>query len=246
MAAKPVSATQELRSEAEAKAQLQRIGWLSQMPEPFRQNFLARCRLQKVAAGERVYGLDDPPGGIYGIASGSVSMALAPQERGPYFGHLMGPGSWFGLAAAMHKHSRVVGVTATRASTLLLLPMTEFDALVAENPAYWRFFTAMALMNTSIAMGAADDLLIRDTSRRCIATLLRLSGLRSNNGLAPAMSEVDVTQEELAYLSNLSRNATGLLLRDLQKRGFIELAYKTIRIMNASALQDLVRTGGEA
>ena len=104
----------------------------------------------------------------------------------------------------------------------------------------------MALMNTSIAMSAADDLLIRDTSRRCIATLLRLAGLRNTSGLTPPLSEVDVTQEELAYLSNLSRNATGLLLRDLQKRGLIELAYKSIRILNAPALQELVRNGGEA
>jgi len=246
MSVKPTHAAPEIRTEAEAKAQLQRIGWLSQMPEPFRQNLLGRCRLQKVAAGERVYGLDDPPGGIYGVASGSVSMALAPQERGPYFGHLMGPGSWFGLAAAMHKQSRVMGVTATRASALLLLPMAEFDALVAESPASWRFFTALALMNTSIAMGAADDLLIRDTARRCIATLLRLAGLRNSASMTLPLSEVDVTQEELAYLSNLSRNATGLLLRKLQKRGFIELAYKSIRILDAASLQDLVRTGGEA
>jgi len=158
----------------------------------------------------------------------------------------MGPGSWFGLAAAMHKQSRVVGVTATRASVLLLLPMAEFDAIVTENPASWRFFTAMAMINMSVAMGAADDLLIRDTSRRCIATLLRLAGLRSSSGLTPPLSEVDVTQEELAYLSNLSRNAAGLLLRDLQKRGLIELAYKSIRILNPTALQEMVRSGGEA
>jgi CRP/FNR family transcriptional regulator, cyclic AMP receptor protein len=123
--------------------------------------------------------------------------------------------------------------------------MAEFDALVAEEPSSWRHFTAMALMNTSIAMSAADDLLIRDASRRCNATLLRLAGLRNARGLTPPLSEVDVTQEELAYLSNLSRNATGLLLRDLEKRGLIELGYKSIRILDAAALQDFVRSGGE-
>ena len=246
MAMKPAPVASAIRTEAEAKAQLQRIGWLSQMPEHFRQNFVGRCRLQKVEAGDLVYGLDDPPGGIYGVASGGVSMALAPQERGPYLGHVMGPGNWFGLAAAMHKQSRVMGVSATRATALLLLPMAEFDALVTENPANWRFFTAMALMNTSIAMGAADDLLIRDTSRRCIATLLRLAGLRNASGLTPPLTEVDLTQEELAYLSNLSRNATGLLLRDMEKRGHIELAYKSIRIQNAHALLEFVRSGDDA
>ena len=236
----------EIRTEAEAKSQLGRVGWLSRTPETFRLNLLGRCRFLKVGDGEHVYGLDDPPGGIYGLASGSVAISMAPQERGPYFAHLMGIGSWFGLAAAMHKHSRVVGMRATRPSTLLLLPMAEFDALVTENPGAWRYFAAMALMNGSIAMNAADDLLIRDTSRRCIATLLRLAGLRNASGLTPAFNDVDVTQEELANLSNLSRNATGLLLRNMQKRGFIERAYKSIRILNAAALLDFVRSGEEA
>lgn len=245
MATRPVLAVASIRTEADAKAQLARAGWLSQTPEPFRTNVLNRCRLQRIEAGERVYGLDDPPGGIYGIASGSVAITMAPQERGPYFAHVMGIGSWFGLAAAMHKQSRVVGMTATRPSSLLLPPMAEFDSLVAENPASWRFFTAMALINASIAMSAADDLLIRDASRRCIATLLRLAGLRNDYGLTPAMHEVDVTQEELAYVSNLSRNAAGTLLRNMEKRGHVELAYKSIRILNAAALQQFVRSGEE-
>lgn len=245
MAMKPMSALLEVRTEAEAKDQLGRVGWLSKTPEAFRLNLLGRCRFLKVGEGEHVYGLDDPPGGIYGVASGSVAVSMAPQERGPYFAHLMGIGSWFGLAAAMHKQSRIVGMRATRPSKLLLLPMAEFDALVTENPGAWRYFTAMALMNASIATNAADDLLIRDSSRRCIATLLRLAGQRNASGLTPPLSEVDVTQEELAYLSNLSRNATGLLLRDMEKRGLLELAYKSIRILNAATLLAFVQGADE-
>ena len=245
MVEKPVSVLPLVATEAQAKDYLGRVGWLSRTPDEFRLNLLGRCRFMKVGEGELVYGLDDPPGGIYGVASGSVAITMAPQERGPYFAHLMGIGSWFGLAAAMHKQSRIVGMKATRPSKLLLLPMTEFDALVTENPGSWRHFTAMALMNASIATNAADDLLIRDSSRRCIASLLRLAGLRNGSGLTPALGEVDVTQEELANLSNLSRNATGLLLRDMEKRGYIELAYKSIRILNAAALLDIVQRGEE-
>ncbi len=67
-----------------------------------------------------------------------------------------------------------------------------------------------------------------------------LAGQRNASGLTPPLSEVDVTQEELAYLSNLSRNATGLLLRDMEKRGHLELAYKSIRILDAAALLGFV------
>ena len=245
MATKTDLAKPKITTEAEAKDVMRRSGWLAQTPEPFQANLLGRCRVLKIEAGQHVYGLDDPPGGIYGLASGSIAVSMAPQERGPYFAHLMGIGSWFGLAAAMQGHSRLVGMTATRASTVLLLPVIEFNALVNENPGAWRFFTVMALMNAAIATNAADDLLIRDTSRRCIATLLRLAGLRRGTGAVHAFREVDVTQEELAYLSNLSRNATGLLLRDMEKRGHLNLAYRSIRILNADALLEFVRSSDD-
>jgi CRP-like cAMP-binding protein len=245
MTMKHVSASPPIRAEAEARDHLGRVGWLSKTPEAFRFKLLDRCRFLKVSEGEDVYGLDDPPGGIYGVASGSVAISMAPQERGPYFAHLMGAGHWFGLAAAMHRQSRAVGMKATRPSKLLLLPMAEFDALVTEDAGAWRHFTVMALMNASIAMNAADDLLIRDASRRCIATLLRLAGLRNASGLTPTLYEVDVTQEELANLSNLSRNAAGLLLRDMEKRGHLELAYKSIHILNPGALQEFVRSSDD-
>ena len=234
MATRPGVAAAGIRTEADAKELMERTGWLSQTPQSFRLNVLGRCRLLKVDAGQRIYGIDDPPGGIYGLVSGSVAVSMALQEHGPYLAHLMGVGSWFGLAAAMHRHSRIVGMTATRPSILLLLPMAEFDALVSESPGAWRYFTSLALMNASLSMYAADDLLIRDASRRCIATLLRLAGLRHASAVTSASHDVDVTQEELAYLSNLSRNATGMLLRNMQKRGHIELAYKSIRILNAA------------
>lgn len=51
--------------------------------------------------------------------------------------------------------------------------------------------------------------------------------------------------DKLAYLSKMSRNATGLLLRDMQKRGYMEFAYKNIRILNATGLLPLVQIGGE-
>jgi hypothetical protein len=50
----------------------------------------------------------------------------------------------------------------------------------------------------------------------------------------------------LAYLSNPPRNATGRLLRHVNKRGIIELAYKPIHILNAAIPHDLMQIGGDA
>ena len=222
--------------DAEAREFMASTGWLSRVPVEFSQRLLASCVVLTFGADEKVYNLDDPPGGLYGLVSGRVGMWVAPQERGPYLGHIMRPGHWFGLASALNRKSRAIGLRTIKPSQLLLVPMNKLDQLVADAPGDWRHFTVLAELNTAIAMAAVDDLLIRSPSKRCAAVLLRLAGLRGSGHLLPPLTTVDVTQDELAHLSNLSRNTAGVVLRELEMQGVIELGYRSVIIRDAAAL----------
>jgi CRP/FNR family transcriptional regulator, cyclic AMP receptor protein len=235
-----------LLNESEAKKRMRQIGWLSQTPEKFTTAVLGRCQLKNFGPGEPVFRIEDPPGGIYGLVSGTIAVSIAPNEDGPYFAHLMTPGNWFGLGAAAKRQSRAITLTAARQSQLLLFPMTEIDSIVAKNPDAWRHLVSLALMNSDIAIGAVGDLLIRDPVKRCIATLLRLSGHRHSSQDIALSYNAEVTQEELAHLSNLSRNATGSILRSMAKRGLLELSYRQIRVIDPDALRAIVHEKSEA
>jgi CRP-like cAMP-binding protein len=228
--------------EKEAKEFMLGTGWLSRTPKEFSSLLLRDCRLLSLNAGEPVYGIDDEPGGLYGLVSGRVGVWIAPQERGPYLGHLMRPGHWFGLASPARRQSRAIGLKTIRPSQLLVMPMVNLDRLVSEDPNAWRYLIGLTEMNSSIAMAAVDDLLIRNPARRCAAVLLRLAGLRSPLDHTPAVGDVDVTQEELAHLSNLSRSYIGTTLRRFQAKGLIDLSYRGIVILDASRLQTFVAT----
>lgn len=227
-------------TESNAMEFMRHTGWLSRTPKEFSSKLLRNCTLLTFAADEPVYKLDDPPGGLYGLVTGRVGVWIAPQEQGPYLGHLMRPGHWFGLASALNRQARVVGLRTVRPSQLLLLPMVRLDALVSEDPGAWRYFTGLAVMNMSIAMASVDDLLIRHPARRCAAVLLRLAGLRGSQDHTPPVSDVDVTQDELAHLSNLSRSAVGSTLRNFQESGLVDLNYHSIHIRNASGLKAFI------
>jgi CRP/FNR family cyclic AMP-dependent transcriptional regulator len=230
----------KLLSESEARAFMQCTGWLSRTPEEFSSRLLQDCKLLSFAADQPVYDIDDPPGGIYGLVTGRVGVWIAPQERGPYLGHLMRPGHWFGLVSGAMRQARAIGLRTVRPSQLLLLPMVKLDALVSEDTKAWRYFIGLAEMNSSIAMAAVDDLLIRNPARRCAAVLLRLAGLRNPLDLTPAVGGVEVTEEELAHLSNLSRSSVGTALRSFQRRGLAELSYQGIFIRDAARLKAFV------
>jgi CRP/FNR family cyclic AMP-dependent transcriptional regulator len=228
------------RSESEAREFMRLTGWLSRTPEEFSSRLLRDCKLLSFAADHSVYDLDDPPGGLYGLVTGRVGVWIAPQERGPYLGHLMRPGHWFGLASALNRQARAIGLRTLRPSQLLLLPLARLDALVSEDSGAWRYFTGLAEMNSSTAMAAVDDLLIRNPARRCAAVLLRLAGLRNPLDDTPAVGDVDITQEELAHLSNLSRSSVGTALRVFQRRGLVQLSYQDIFIRDAAGLKAFV------
>ena len=61
---------------------------------------------------------------------------------------------------------------------VLHLPLPAIREIVAADPGAWRFFGLAAIAHYDVAIGAADDLLIRDHVKRSVAVLLRLGGCR--------------------------------------------------------------------
>jgi CRP-like cAMP-binding protein len=215
-------------------------GWLSLTPPPFQNAVLQRCRLQSCKAGQTIYMVGDPPGGMYGLVSGGLGVTIAPGERGPYFGHLARPGTWFGEAAAMTRQPRRVGLTATRDAELLHLPLSKIDEIVSEDPSAWRMFALVTLGHLDMAIGACDDLMMRDHVKRCVAILLRLGGCRHVS--APAtLIDIDLSHDDIATLANVARTTAGSVLRSLEKAGQIEQSYRRIRILAPDALRDMLR-----
>ena len=222
---------------AEAHAIVSRQGWLSFVPPPFRQTVLDRCKLQQFKAATTIYSVGDPPGGMYGLINGDLALSIAPGERGPYIAHFAQPGTWFGEAAAFTEQPRRVGLAVTRDTEALHLPLTAIREIVAVDPGTWRFFGLAAIAHYDVAIGGADDLLIRDHVKRSVAVLLRIGGCRYRTAPGSAPIEVNVSQEDFAVMTNLARTTAGTVLRKLAADGHIEVSYRRIRILAPDALR---------
>jgi CRP/FNR family transcriptional regulator, cyclic AMP receptor protein len=217
-----------------------RQGWLSLTPGSFRQLVLGRCQLQELKAGAKIYSVGDPPGGMFGLVSGGLAISIAPRERGPFLAHFAQPGTWLGEAAAFTEQPRQVGLAVTRDTEVLHLPLHSIREIVASDPGAWRFFGLAAIVHNSVAIGAADDLLIRDHVKRCIAVLLRLGGCRLHTVPESLPIEIDVNQDDLATLTNLSRTTAGAVLRKLQASRYLEVFYRRIHILAPDALRAML------
>jgi CRP/FNR family cyclic AMP-dependent transcriptional regulator len=222
---------------AEAREIVLHQGWLSHTPQPFQQAVLERCLLQDVKAGASIYTAGDPPGGMFGLVSGDLSVLAGPGVRLPY---IVRPGTWLGLTSALTGQPRRLSLCATRQSEVLHLPLPSIQEIVAQDPSAWRLFGLVTVGHIELAMGASDDLMIRDHVKRFIAILLRLGGCRSTTQPVSVPIDVDVNQQDLAGMSNVARTTAGAILRKLEASGYVDLSYRHIRILAPDALRSML------
>ena len=214
-----------------------RHGWLSKMPPKFQYDVIVHCLWKKVKVGAFVYQVGDPPGGMYGLVSGSLAIEVAPTDQGPYFASIATPGTWFGERAALTGKPRMVGLRATRPTNLLYLPLHAINAIVAEDPSAWRCLALATTDHLDTAILACDDLRNRDHVTRFLAVLLHLGGCRLATPPNFVEAELDVGHEDLAAMANVARTTAGTILRGLEKAGHIEMAYRRITLRSPDALR---------
>jgi CRP-like cAMP-binding protein len=82
--------------------------------------------------------------------------------------------------------------------------------------------------------------MIRDSKRRCIASILRLADCRFSDRPGGRPIEAPLSQEELAAISNLSRTSVSTIVRDLEDAGLITLGYRTIVLVDTDRLRAIV------
>ena len=218
---------------------LKTAGWLSLCEPAFVDAVLGKTRIQVLEAGEHLYRPGDPSNGIYGLLSGAFAVSFVVPESGPTVSHIILPGAWFGETAFARK-PRNTGVHAMRATRAVVLPMRDIDALVQEEPRRWTGFVQLAILNGQLAMGAAYDLMLRNPLQRCAATLLRLAGLRHGQPLVEGPVELDISQADLAHMTNLSRNSVGALLRVLRDQQCVDVDYRQLMITDPRRLKTLL------
>jgi CRP-like cAMP-binding protein len=175
---------------------------------------------------------------MYGIACGVVEVtpAAGPADL-PIITITRAPW-WFGILPVGLGAPRAVSITTRGVCVVAVVPQAALTTLLSEHPEGWQFMTGLALEHFNLASQCAADLLIPDSRRRCIAVLLRAAGRRG--GDTPGSDDVGVSQNELAAMSNMSRQTTGNLLRALAAEGYLDLRYRSIVLRDAAGLQALL------
>jgi CRP-like cAMP-binding protein len=211
------------------------IGWLSQQPEAFRNTLLPEGRILRIERDQAVYREGDPGGSIYGVIAGGIGAIIGPPLLSPRLGHIVRPGSWFGVGPVLSGGSRSMEFRATEPSVLLMVPFASIQRLGERDQETVRRLGALANNGFDMAVRVAAELLIPASARRVAAVLLRVAATNGLDGQA-TIQDVTLSQVQLAEMSNVSRNLVNAALRRFKARGWLQTNYGRVRIMDRAAL----------
>jgi CRP-like cAMP-binding protein len=212
-------------------------GWLGQQAPEFSKAVLLAGRLEHFSDGDSIYTFGERKGRLYGVVAG-VARLHVTRNGSMQLGHVAGPGFWFGDVEFITDRPSIMTVTAAGETQLLVLKRDAFDRIVRTHTDAWLSLARLCACNVDLAAAAAEDLMIRDSTGRMIALLLRLSSNRHAYQAAAPIAVIPATQEELSLAANLSRSTGSAILAELGKSGWLATGYRGIQIIDAEALRN--------
>lgn len=223
---------------SQARSVLEKTGWLSRQPPGLRDRLISSAVPVHLERGQQVYGIDEPAGGIFGLASGLVDVFIAPGPFPARLVYIARPGWWFGESAMATDTRRRAEIKAR--TTALVLHVTRKSLLEIEDvePLIWKSLAALVVGHLDKTFLLAGCLWSDDPALRLAATLGRLSGAFEGE-TEPV--ELPISQEELGELAGLSRNSVSRSLTALEASGSVRRGYGKLLIEPVCLLQLIER-----
>ncbi len=203
-------------------------GWLAGQPPAIRDEVMERGLVQSFAAREAVYRFGDPPGGLYALIRGSLSVSLAPPNATPRFVQFGIVGVWAGEGSFMTGEPRRAEIRAISDSLLYHLPLDAMRQMAARNPEVIRCFARITIAHFDVLARVIDDLLISDARRRIASVLHRAVWL--------GPERVPITQADLGIMANASRKQVNAALAEFERASWVSRAYRAIEVLDGGAL----------
>jgi CRP/FNR family transcriptional regulator, cyclic AMP receptor protein len=219
-------------------ATLRAGAWFSSLPAALQDALLAYGVTVQIASGERLFAKDDPPDGLYAVLSGGMSVSGASSEGREAILAIAEPPMWFGEIALFDRLNRTHDAWANQDSTLMRVPIADFDRLTAEHPEYWQEFGRLLTQKLRQAFTFVEHMALHPPAARLALRLLAMwDGYGERKGLRPR--ELKVSQDQLGMMLALTRQTVNQLLRQFEAAGAIALGRGSIELIDVALLKEL-------
>lgn len=194
----------------------------------------AETQVRTLPVGVPVCRKGEPVEHWIGVIDGLVKMtSVTPEGKTTTFTGVTS-GGWFGEGSLLKDRTRKYDVVTLRESVVAYMPRATFEWLLDTSIEFNRFLLMQLneRLGQFIAMVEYERLL--ETDARVARALAGLF----NPVLYPEQAEeVQLSQEEVGYLTGVSRQRANQALQVLEKAGLLKVEYGRIRILDLDGLR---------
>lgn len=213
--------------------------WGQQLTREQRDRVHADTRERVLPKGTHVCRMGSPVEYWKGVMDGLVKMSVvSPEGRTSTFTGLA-TGAWFGEGPVLRSNTWDFDGVAMRETRIALIPRDTFKWLLSVSPAFNSYVITQLNERLAqfISIVEAERLELAETRvARCLGWLF-------NPVLYPgAGSRLDLSQEEIGYLSGVSRQHVNRALQQMQCAGVLTTEYGGIRVLDLGKLQRFRRS----
>ncbi len=115
--------------------------------------------------------------------------------------------------------------------------MQNFYKIAHDEPVIWKRVAQIHNLNFERALRMTDALMVRTSEARVAAILLQLGRYIFDNIDVPR--DLDITQNQVAAIANISRSALTPILKSFEAIGYIKLAQSKIYIADPTTLRSI-------
>ena len=169
-----------------------------------------------------------------GLIDGLVKMtSVSPEGKTTTFTGVTS-GGWFGEGSLLKDRFRKYDVVTLRDSRVAYMPSATFNWLLDSNIDFNRFLLMQLNERLAQFIAVVEHERLLETDARVARSL---AGLFNPLLYPDQAKDVQLSQEELGYLCNVSRQRVNQALHRLEKEGLVKIEYGRIRILDLDGLR---------
>ena len=189
--------------------------------------------VRKLEKNEVLFQKGDEGDGLYSVISGAIRISSLSSGGKEASFNIMRPGDVFGEIALLDGRERTADAMAIESSTLSFLQRAKFKLLLASEPEFALRLTGILCNRIRRMSSLIEDFLLLDIGARLARQLVLACGDEDS-------ATVQLSQENLAQFLGTSRVTVNKHLQEWQKQGWIALGRSKVRILDRSALEEVI------
>lgn len=211
-------------------------GWFKSLPDALQTELLDAAVVLYLKSGQVLFAQGDSVQGLYSVVSGVISIARQREDGKEALLTLMESPTWFGEITLFDRMDRTHNAVAVSDAVLIHITGEKLDRILKSEPRYWQNFGQLLTGKMRMMMNQAEDLALRTTAQRLAKRLVFFAeSFDSHHDRSRRV--IQIQQEQLALMLNITRQTTNQMLKDLERQALIKLVYGAIEIIDLEGLR---------